>query len=666
MSETGRREVTKAAAEAARAAPARAVLRAAYDGLAGGQPPPDWLVWPMVPHPLVRRLTELVAGQAPELLGVVCEALLAADTRRAHGAHYTPPELADEVVEHTLSPLLDQTATQHLTICDPCTGGGVFLLRAARFLAERWGVTPREVAERCLYGVDRDPLAAETTRAALWLLTGAVDLPRRIVAGDALVGRVRAGDRDAVWPVAPCHWHEAFAEVFGAGFDAVIGNPPFLGGSFLTGALGREYRDHLVEHLARRRGNADLCAYFFLRAEELLRPGGRCGLVATNTIAQGATRAVGLDQLLGRGTSVYRAESRRRWPGEAALCCSLVWFRKQAAEPGLLDGRPVARIAATLTAMAERDPPVRLPENSGLAFNGTKIYGQGFLLTPDEAAEWVADDPACAEVLQPYLSGDDLYGRPDRSPSRRVICFADWPLSRARRYPRCLERVERLVKPERDRLRGRNAIGDRRAEQWWQFGSYAPGLYAAIAGRATVLAKVLHSDTFAFVPVPADAVFSHGLCVFADDDPALLAILESTAHEVWARHFGSSLAEAHRYTLSKTFETFPLPARTKALRQLGRELAALRRALAAERDEGLTRLTVRYHDPAETATDIVAWRALHTRLDQAVASAYGWSELDLSPAFGDEGAGFRPAATSRDELLDRLWDLNHRRAGRLF
>ena len=53
-------------------------------------------------------------------------------------------------------------------------------------------------------------------------------------------------------------------------------------------------------HLANgQRGNADLCAYFFLRASQLLRDGGQFGFLATNTIAQGDTREVGLDQLTG-------------------------------------------------------------------------------------------------------------------------------------------------------------------------------------------------------------------------------------------------------------------------------------------------------------------------------------------------------------------------------
>src|SRR5207244_5073276 len=99
----------------------------------------------------------------------------------------------------------------------------------------------------------------------------------------------------------PFHWPLEFPEVFVSrqeGFSAIISNPPFQGGQKITGALGTDYRDYLVEYLANsKRGSADLCAYFFLRASQLVRQGGQCGLLATNTISQGDTREVGLEQI---------------------------------------------------------------------------------------------------------------------------------------------------------------------------------------------------------------------------------------------------------------------------------------------------------------------------------------------------------------------------------
>src|SRR4029079_17648311 len=108
----------------------------------------------------------------------------------------------------------------------------------------------------------------------------------------------------------PLHWPIAFPEVFAQehpGFDAMIGNPPFVGGQKITGTAGTNYRDHIVTWIADgARGSADLVAYFFLCATKVARS---LGFLATNTIAQGDTSDVGLRQLIDRGWTIHRAIS---------------------------------------------------------------------------------------------------------------------------------------------------------------------------------------------------------------------------------------------------------------------------------------------------------------------------------------------------------------------
>ena len=111
------------------------------------------------------------------------------------------------------------------------------------------------------------------------------------------------------------------------GFDAIIGNPPFLGGQKLTGAMGTNMRDWFVNILADgAKGSADLVAYFFLRAMSLLTSQGNLGLIATNTVAQGDTREVGLDQMVDDGFTITRAIQSRSWPvASANLEYAAVW-----------------------------------------------------------------------------------------------------------------------------------------------------------------------------------------------------------------------------------------------------------------------------------------------------------------------------------------------------
>ena len=73
----------------------------------------------------------------------------------------------------------------------------------------------------------------------------------------------------------------------------------------------------------------------------------------------------------------------------------------------------------------------------------------GFILGPDEAQDWIEADPRNAEVIFPYLNGEDLNSRPDTSAPRWVIDFNDRPEEEAAEYRLPYERLLERVKPER-------------------------------------------------------------------------------------------------------------------------------------------------------------------------------------------------------------------------
>jgi methylase of polypeptide subunit release factors len=91
-------------------------------------------------------------------------------------------------------------------------------------------------------------------------------------------------------PLTPFHWDIEFPEVFARpipGFDAIVGNPPFLGGRKISIEFGDDYRVWLSTLHPNSHGNADIVAHFFRRSFELLRRNGIFGLIATKTIGQG-------------------------------------------------------------------------------------------------------------------------------------------------------------------------------------------------------------------------------------------------------------------------------------------------------------------------------------------------------------------------------------------
>jgi hypothetical protein len=223
----------------------------------------------------------------------------------------------------------------------------------------------------------------------------------------------------------PFYWALEFPEVFleedePKGFSAIVGNPPFMGGSKITGTSGTDYREFLVEYVARSiKGNADLCDFFFLNAGNLLASKGTFGLVATNTIAQGDTLEVGLDQLIRAGFSIPRAVSTLPWPGTASLEFSYVWLQ-QALWKGkfILDGKIVSGITSFLKPPGTvSGNPYRLANNRSKSFLGSKVYGQGFVLEVEESKQLINKNHKNEDVLFPYINGQDLNSNPDQSPS---------------------------------------------------------------------------------------------------------------------------------------------------------------------------------------------------------------------------------------------------------
>jgi hypothetical protein len=468
------------------------------------------------------------------------------------------------------------------------------------------------------------------------------------------------------------HWPLEFPEVFAGrgGFDALVCNPPFMGGQKITGTLGDAYREYLVARLASgKRGSADLCAYFFLRAARLLRPGGQLGFLATNTIAQGDTREVGLEQLIADGCTIPRAVPSRPWPGTASLEVAHVWLRRGGWSGAfVLDDKPTNGITAFLTPTSTvSGKPYRLKANEGKSFIGSYVLGMGFVLEPEEAQRLIEKDPRNKDVLFPYLNGEDLNSRPDQSPSRWVINFFDWPIEKAMQYPDCFRIVEEKVKPERMRYEPKNAWNKAVKQYWWRFGAWRIELAKTIAGMERVLVCVLVSKFNSFQFVSSEMVFAHKLCVFGLDDFASFALLSSNFHEPWVREYSSTLETRLNYSPSDCFETFPFPpfsaSSVSSVANLGEQYHEHRRQIMLVRQEGLTKTYNRFHDPDETSADIQTLRQLHVEMDNAVAAAYGWSDVDLGHGFHQtkQGLCYTISEAARREVLARLLQLNHER-----
>jgi hypothetical protein len=466
----------------------------------------------------------------------------------------------------------------------------------------------------------------------------------------------------------PLHWVIEAPDVIAerGGFDAVVGNPPFLGGPKLSGAFGDNYRTWCVEQLAKlRSGQTDLVAYFFSRSFALLRDRGFIGLIGTNTIAQGDTRAAGLDRIVHGGLTITRAVRSAPWPSKSAnLEYAAVWGTRSRPRSGvqvILDGSPVARISTLLEPGSRmRGLPLRLRENRGKSFNGMKIYGTGFMVPEELAAGWLEADPRNADVLFPCLSGEDLNTDPDLRASRWAIDFNDMPQKTAAQYSLPYAHVVANVKPERDLVR-RKAI----REKWWQYGDRRPALRAATAGLENVLVVAAVSKHAMFGRVPRAQVLSHRLNVVAAEDWGIQATLSSSIHHLWTVTYGSTLETRVAYSPTDVFDTFPLPSNPTALESSGANLQHGRREIMLRRQLGLTALYNLVNDrEVHGDRDVDRTREIHVVLDEATMAAYGWDDVPLDHGFHTyrQLERFTVSPAARVEILDRLLELNHERA----
>ena len=365
-----------------------------------------------------------------------------------------------------------------------------------------------------------------------------------------------------------------------------------MGGKKISGSLGKSYREYLSGVIGRGvKGNADLCAYFFCALRDC------CARVAWPDYSPRtpSRRATPVKSVLTNSQSAVSPSPAlspaAKWPGGASLEVAHVWLHRspegRAWQAGwTLNDQPVSGITAYLAEPgAVIGLPKRIAANAQISFQGSVVLGTGFLLDECQAKRLLLDEERHRDCVFPYLSGEDLNSRPFQDPSRWVINFQDWPLSRsiegswasadavlrkewlqkgrvpadypdpvAADYPILLDLVEARVKPQRAKSKRSNY-----RERWWRFAERCPGLYAAISGKQRTLVIPETTKYCAFSFCSASLVFSHMTKVIALDTAAEFALLNSSVHEIWTRKHSSTLETRLKYVTTDAFETFPSP-----------------------------------------------------------------------------------------------------------
>jgi hypothetical protein len=220
------------------------------------------------------RRRSLTSHEVDDLAAVLAADLQRVDDRRERGAFFTPPDVAERLTALALGPTngsIDGPTSG--TVVDPACGAGVFLLAAGRLLVDQGVADPATVVRHHLFGADIDPASVEVTRRLLATWAG---IEPGEVAG-VVVGDPLHHGRD-VW--AGCPGGGATT-----GFDAVVGNPPFLGQLRASTVVSAADRERLRQRFPGLVAAYTDVAWLFLAVGlDLLANGGRMVLIQPQSV----------------------------------------------------------------------------------------------------------------------------------------------------------------------------------------------------------------------------------------------------------------------------------------------------------------------------------------------------------------------------------------------
>jgi type I restriction-modification system DNA methylase subunit len=505
------------------------------------------------------------------------------------------------------------------------------------------------------------------------------------------------------------HWFLEYPEVFQkGGFDCILGNPPYLGGSKISTNYGSNFLNHIQYSYSPISGFCDLITYFLRRDFEIIKENGFCSLISTNSIIDGNNRNNGFDYLINiRHANIVYAWPSVKWPGAANVVVSLFTLvKKEWERKCFITNLEVENINSFLTEGINQIQPYALYSNSGKAFKGTSFLGEGFLIEPEIKESLIQYNSKNSDVIYDLINGYDINDSPLMKPSRIIINFFDWELEQAKKYFEPYKIVEAKVKPIRLESNQKTL-----REKWWLYERSRMNLYKSIAKNERCFISARTSKHFSCIPTSVESiVYSDSCIVFNFESWMYLAILNSTLHNEWTWKYCSTMGAAGLiYTPSSVFETFPFPQNLN----LGIELEAkgevyheYRIKLMFNIQLGLTKTYNLFHSNAitliainekdkqvaglvkhlqktpdtisfdEAVLLILKLREIHKEMDEAVLEAYGWHqddpkwgkaiqlrhdfyEVDYLPENDRVRYTIHPEA--RKEVLKRLLQLNHER-----
>jgi type I restriction-modification system DNA methylase subunit len=602
----------------------------------------------------------------PHIFGSVFQGIMNDAERHKSGAHYTAHDDIMRVVGPTivepwrqrirgaksLAELLEvRGALLKFRVLDPACGSGNFLYVAFRELYRldtellarirdfpsmqtdgrakvTWGMG---IQTANFFGIDINAFAVELAKVTLNIAKKIAFDERREFAAD-IAGQIEL-DVDPSLPLDNLDRNIVRADALFTEWpkaDAIVSNPPFLGGTKIRAELGDIYLQRLLEAFPEVPGRTDLCAYWFRLAHAHLPAGARAGLVGTSGIRVGQAREASLDYIVANGGTITNAVSSRLWPGEAAVNVSMVnWVRGPFEGPCQLvvedeilsvdcipthlqlhaDVSGAQNIAANAEGMAE-----------GVSFGHAAFRSGG-------AEGFSLESVPGKSFIRPVATGNDLLrGRLPIAPDycidlRGAMTEAEAKALGGPAFEHLKKHVYQTVKARADSGSEtdhyKSWLG-----YWWKPHWGRDEFFAGIknSSRIVVCPKVSSRPSFAFISMRFVATDTMKLFAFEDDYS--FGIIQSSLHWAWTKAKGSKVRADIQYTAA-VWLTFPWPQEptekeTAAVAAAAQNLRHVRGALMKDNGWSLRSL----YQAAEVSGSHPLKNA-QAALDEAVRQAYG-------------------------------------------
>ena len=616
--------------------------------------------------PFTEELRELLLRRAsanfdwseisPTIFGAVFESTLNPETRRSGGMHYTSIENIHKVIDPLFLDALKKeleeiqaievwktkekslTAFQKklasLEFLDPAAGSGNFLTESYLSLRRLENTVidelhrgqmsldavtdPIQVSIAQFHGIEINDFAVTVAKTALWIAESQMMREtEKILLLDLNFLPLKTNANIVEANALRIDWESVVDK---SKLDYIMGNPPFVGGMYMSAEQKRDITD-LMEGF-KSAGELDYVAGWYKKSADLMENTGvHAAFVSTNSICQGQQATTLWANLLKRGIIINFAHQTFIWDSEASIKahvhCIIVGFSFHCDPKTVLysaagTGKLVSNINQYLTegpTVIVESRSVPLCNVPPIRFGSMPRDGGGFILSETEKEELINKEPTAAKWIRPYLGAEEFL----KNKKRYCLWLLGANPAEIAKCPTVKERIQRV----REFRLASKAAGTRKFAE-------TPTLFCQIAQPTTgnyIAVPKTSSERRKYIPLgilDSHIIASDLLFLIPEANKYHFGILESNVHMAWMRTVCGRLKSDYRYSKDIVYNNFPWPTPTPEQKALIEQTAqGILDARALYPDASLADLYDELTMPPEL-------RKAHQQNDRAVMAAYGF------------------------------------------